>query len=222
MVALWETRVNGGNGQVVDLSLFDPMISILGPQVANFQITGRVKARTGSRSSTTAPRNTYETADHKWLCVSTSTQTMAERLFDAIGCSAWNADPRYQTNSTRLQHVEEIDRVVGAFIKARTLADNLAFFEQVDVTVGPVYEASDLAQDAYVSERESIVEVEDEELGHVAMHNVVARLSGTPGGFTRPAPKKGEHSREILAPLLGERAFEELIGCGAVIDAASA
>ncbi|MGF6768208.1 crotonobetainyl-CoA:carnitine CoA-transferase CaiB-like acyl-CoA transferase [Paraburkholderia sp. GAS199] len=220
MVALWEARMNGGNGQVVDLSLFDPMISILGPQVANYQITGRVKARTGSRSSTTAPRNTYETADGKWLCVSTSTQTMAERLFTAIGCDEMNADPRYLTNTTRLQHVEEVDRVVGGFIKARTLADNLVFFEQADVTVGPVYHASDLADDAYVSERESIVEIEDEELGHVAVHNVVARLSGTPGGFMRPAPKKGEHSREILAPLLGERVFDELIGCGAVIDAA--
>ncbi|WP_345817113.1 CoA transferase (plasmid) [Paraburkholderia sp. PREW-6R] len=220
MVALWETRVNGGNGQVVDLSLFDPMISILGPQVANFQITGRVKARTGSRSSTTAPRNTYETADHKWLCVSTSTQTMAERLFAAIGCEDMNADPRYETNTTRLQHVEEVDRVVGGFIKARTLAENLAFFERAEVTAGPVYEASDLAQDDYVSERESLVEIEDDELGHVAVHNVVARLSGTPGGFIRPAPHKGEHSREILAPLLGERALDELIGCGAVIDAA--
>lgn len=221
MVALWETRVNGGNGQVVDLSLFDPMISILGPQVANYQLTGRVKARTGSRSSTTAPRNTYRTADHKWLCVSTSTQTMAERLFAAIGCDGMNADPRYHTNTTRLQHVEEVDRVVGGFIKARTLAENLAFFERAEVTAGPVYEASDLAEDDYVSERESLVEIEDEELGHVAVHNIVARLSETPGGFMRPAPKKGQHSREILAPLLGARALDELIGCGAVIDAAS-
>lgn len=73
-----------------------------------------------------------------------------------------------------------------------------------------------------MTERESLVEIEDDELGHVTVHNVVARLSATPGGFTRPAPKKGEHSREILAPLLGESALDELIGCGAVIDAARA
>jgi crotonobetainyl-CoA:carnitine CoA-transferase CaiB-like acyl-CoA transferase len=221
MVALWETRVNGGNGQVIDLSLFDPMISILGPQVANYQITGNVKARTGSRSSTTCPRNTYRTADDKWLCISTSTQSMAQRLFAAIGRDDMNGDPRYATNSARLQHVEEVDDVVASFIGARTLADNLAFFERAEVTAGPVLDASDLADDEYVTEREALVELEDDELGHVAMHNVVARLSATPGGFTRPAPRKGEHSRDILAPLIGERAFEELIGCGAIIDAAS-
>lgn len=222
MVALWETRMNGGNGQVVDLSLFDPMISLLGPQVANYQLTGRVKARTGSRSSTTAPRNSYRTADGKWLCVSTSTQSMAERLFAAIGRAGMNTDPRYETNTARLQHVDEVDGIVGAFIAARTLAENLAFFEHAQVTAGPVYDASDLVDDPYVSERESLVEIEDDELGHVAVHNVVARLSGTPGGFIRPAPKKGEHSREILAPLLGERMYEELLGCGAVVDARSA
>ena len=219
MVALWETRVNGGNGQVIDLSLFDPMISILGPQAANFQITGDVKARTGSRSSTTCPRNTYQTEDGKWLCISTSTQSMAQRLFTAIGCDDMNADPRYATNSARLQHVDEVDRVVGSFIEARTLADNLAFFEGAEVTAGPVLDASDLIDDPYVNEREALVEIEDDELGHVAVHNVVARLSATPGGFTRPAPKMGEHSREILAPLIGERALDELIGCGAVIEA---
>jgi crotonobetainyl-CoA:carnitine CoA-transferase CaiB-like acyl-CoA transferase len=219
MVALWEARVNGGDGQVIDLSLFDPMISILGPQVANYQLTGDVKARTGSRSSTTCPRNTYETADHKWLCISTSTQSMAQRLFAAIGRDDMNADPRYATNSARLQHVEEVDHVVASFIAARSLAENLAFFEQAEVTAGPVLDAGDLADDEYVTEREALVELEDDELGHVAMHNVVARLSATPGGFTRPAPKKGEHSRDILAPLIGERALEELIGCGAVVDA---
>jgi formyl-CoA transferase len=219
MVALWEARVNGGNGQVIDLSLFDPMLSILGPQVANYRLTGEVKARTGSRSSTTCPRNTYATADHKWLCISTSTQSMAQRLFAAIGREDMNTDSRYATNSARLQHVDEVDQVVGSFIRARTLADNLAFFARAEVTAGPVLDASDLASDAYVTGREALVEIEDDELGHVAVHNVVARLSATPGGFTRPAPKKGEHSREILAPLIGECAFDELIGCGAVIDA---
>jgi crotonobetainyl-CoA:carnitine CoA-transferase CaiB-like acyl-CoA transferase len=219
MVALWEARMNGGAGQVVDLSLFDPMISILGPQTANYQITGRTKARTGSRSSTTCPRNTYETADGKWLCISTSTPSMAQRLFAAIGRDDMNRDPRYATNSARLAHVEEVDGVVAAFIRARTLADNLAFFERAEVTAGPVLDASDLASDPYVIERESLVALEDAELGHVAVHNVVARLSKTPGGFMRPAPKKGEHSREILAPLIGERAFDELIECGAVVEA---
>ena len=218
MVALWETRVNGGVGQVVDLSLFDPMLSILGPQVANFQMTGRVKTRTGSRSSTTAPRNTYRTRDDKWVCISTSTQSMAERLFRAIGRDDMNADPRFMTNVSRLQHVEEVDRVVGEFICARTLTENLTFFGAADVTVGPIHDASDLVNDAHVAQRASLVELEDEELGHVTVHNVVPRLSGTPGTFRRAAPRKGEHTRDVLRPILGDSAFDELLSCGALIE----
>jgi len=218
MVALWESRVNGGAGQVIDLSLFDPMISILGPQVANFQLTARVKSRTGSRSSTTAPRNTYRTRDGNWVCVSTSTQSMAERLFRVIGRDDMNEDPRYATNTSRLQHVEEVDRVVGEFVGARTLAENLEFFETAEVTVGPVYDASHLVNDAYVNERASLIELEDEELGHVTVHNVVPRMSATPGCFRYPAPRKGQHTRDVLLPLVGDSAFDELLNCGAVVE----
>jgi crotonobetainyl-CoA:carnitine CoA-transferase CaiB-like acyl-CoA transferase len=217
MMALWHTRVNGGSGQELDISLFEPTLSILGPQVANFKLNGRVKPRTGSRSGTTAPRNTYQTSDGKWLCVSTSTQSMAERLFITIGRPEVNGDVRYATNATRLAHVEEIDRMVGEFIGARTLAENRAIFDAADVTVGPVFDASDLLEDRYVCERESIVEVDDHELGELPMHNVVPRLSVTPGGFRFPAPLKGEHSDEIFKPLLGAEAYRKLIADGIIV-----
>jgi crotonobetainyl-CoA:carnitine CoA-transferase CaiB-like acyl-CoA transferase len=219
MIALWHTRVNGGGGQVLDISLFEPTLSILGPQVANYKLNGRVKVRTGSRSSTTAPRNTYKTSDGKWLCVSTSTQSMAERLFIIIGRPELMADARYSTNASRVEHVKEIDSIVAHFIGARTLSENRALFDAADVTVGPVFDAADLIDDRYVCERESIVEVDDFELGELPMHNVVPRLSTTPGGFRYPAPLKGEHSDEILSPLLAVDAYRKFVDEGMIVEA---
>jgi formyl-CoA transferase len=219
MTALWEVRVNGGQGQVIDVSLFEPILSILGPQIANYRLTGKVKARTGSRSSTTAPRNTYRTVDGQWLCVSSSTQTMAARLFQTIGRDDMNTDPRYSTNAARLKHIEEVDGIVSEFISQRTLSENLEIFERAEVTVGPVHDASALISDAFVIERESVIDLEDAELGRIPVHNVVPRLSKTPGNFFRPAPHRGEHNEALLVPLLGQARYTQLIEAGAIVPA---
>lgn len=219
MMALWEVR-NGGAGQVIDLSLFEPMLSIQGPQAAAYRITGAVKARTGSRSSTTAPRNVYQTSDGQWVCVSTSTATMARRLFATIGRDDMNTDLRYSTTAARLERVTEVDAIVSAYIGERTLQENLQIFSAAQVTIGPVQDAAALAADRYVHERQAIVEVEDPELGSIPMHNIVPRLSGTPGQFRSRAPFKGEHTRECLLPLLGKERFDALIQVGAILDGA--
>ena len=218
MMALWNIGLRGGAGQVIDLSLFEPTLSILGPQAANFRFTGALKLRTGSRSSTTAPRNAYATSDGSWVCVSTSTETMAKRLFTAIGRDDVNHDPRLSTVRGRLAHVVEVDRIVGEFIAAKSLAEILAFFDAAEITIGPVYDAAQLLQYGYVVERECLVDVEDSELGSVPMHNVTPRMSGTPGGFRSPAPRIGQHSREILRPLVGATAYRELVEHGAIVE----
>ncbi|MBV7483140.1 CaiB/BaiF CoA-transferase family protein [Bordetella sp. BOR01] len=218
MIALWNSRVNGGNGQVVDLSLFEPIVSLLGPQAASYAITGKVKPRTGSRSSTTAPRNTYRTQDGQWVCVSTSTASMSARLFKTIGREDVTTNPRYATVADRLKHVEEVDAIVGDFVGRHSLEDNLRIFEAADVTVGPVFDASHLMTDQYVIERESLVQLPDEDIGLMPMHNVVPRLSGTPGTFRRRAPHKGEHSAECLISVVGETRFEQLVESGAIFQ----
>lgn len=220
MMALWQVRVNGGSGQVIDLSLFEPTLSILGPQAANFRFTGKVKDRTGSRSSTTAPRNAYRTADDRWVCLSTSTETMARRLFDAIGRGDVTRDPRTATAQGRLRHVEEMDRIVGGFVGQRTLDENLRFFETAEVTIGPICDAGQLLDDPYVIEREALVELPDDDLGRIPMHNVTPRMSVTPGGFRRPAPAIGEHNEEILVALIGRDDFEGALASGAVVSPA--
>jgi formyl-CoA transferase len=218
MVALWNVRVNGGAGQVIELSLLDSMLSILGPLPANYKLTGKIKPRTGSRSTTNCPRNVYQTLDGKWMALSASTQRTAERLFRVIGREDMIADPRFESNSARLKNVEEVDRVVGEFIRRRNLADNLEFFDREEITVGPVYDASDLAIDPYISEREALAEYQDPEVGFIPMHAVTARMSATPGVMRRPAPAVGEHTREVIEPLIGSEAYRALLESGALVE----
>ncbi len=201
LVALRNVEVKGGRGQVIDLPLFDPIFSILGPMAANYKLSGVVNPRVGSRSNTTAPRNVYATNDGGWAALSASTQGMFERLLRAIGRPDVIDDPRFKTNADRVKNVEALDEIVGGWIGARTLDENLAFFEDAGVTVGPVCDIADLVDHPYLSERGILVELPDDEMGSVPMHTVVPRLSDTPGAIRRPAPTLGEHTAEILAEL---------------------
>jgi formyl-CoA transferase len=202
MVALREVEVHGGNGQVIDLPLFDPMFMALGPQAAAYQASGRVRPRAGSRSTTAAPRNVYRTRDERYVSLSASTQKMSERLFRAIGRADVNEDPRYRTNADRVRHSAELDAIIGAFMGQMTLAEALAFFDQAEVTVGPIYDIAQLLEEPYVAEREILANYPDEEMGEIAMHAVVPRLSGTPGAIRKPAPSLiGEDNAEVLGAL---------------------
>ena len=202
MVALREVEVKAGAGQVIDLSLFDPMFMAMGPQAAAYQASGKVRARSGSRSTTAAPRNTYRTRDDRWVSLSASTQKMAERLLRAIGRPELVDHPRYRTNADRVRHAAELDAIVGEFIGAMTLAEALEFFDRAEVTVGPVYDIGQLMQEPYVAEREILANYPDAQRGEIAMHCVVPRLSGTPGAIRKPAPELvGEDNAEVLAAL---------------------
>ncbi|HUN67588.1 MAG TPA: CoA transferase [Burkholderiales bacterium] len=198
MIALREAERKGGRGQVIDLPLLDPLFAIVGPQAANYRLTGKVKARTGSRSTNTAPRNVYRCKDGRYVGLSASTQKMAERTFRAIGRADLLDDPRYRTNAGRVTHAEALDAIIGAFIAGRTQAENVAFFEQAEVTIGPIYDVAQIVEDPHILERELLADYPDAEMGHFPMHHVVPRLLGTPGSIRAPAPKLGQHNEEIL------------------------
>ncbi|MBN8907788.1 MAG: CoA transferase [Rhodospirillales bacterium] len=150
---------------------------------------------------TTSPRNVYETADGRFIAISASIQQMAERLFRAIGRADMIDDPRFRTNTDRIRNIDACDGAVGDFIRARTLAENMAIFEPAEVTASPIYEVDQLLDDPHVAARGVLVEAPDAEAGSVVMHNVIPRLSDTPGRLRRPAPGLGEHTREILDQL---------------------
>jgi crotonobetainyl-CoA:carnitine CoA-transferase CaiB-like acyl-CoA transferase len=195
-----------GQGQVVDLSLFEPIFAVLEPQMANWRLTGKAKPRSGSRSTNTAPRNAYRTKDGGWLSLSTSTQAVFVRLMQSIGRPDLAEDPRFRTNPDRLAHIEELDGVVRDAIAGMTQAEALARFDADGVTIGPILDVEGLDADTYVAAREALIEVPDEEMpgGWLPMHGEVPRLSVTPGILRNPAPKLGQDNEAILAPLLGE------------------
>lgn len=201
LIALRHVEVSGGRGQVVDVSLLEPLFSFMGPQAAGYRASGKLRSRTGSRSTTAAPRNAYRTRDDKWVCMSASTQAMTERLFRVIGRADLIDNPRYRTNADRVRNAAELDAIIGEFIAGMTLAENMAFFDRHEVTVGPIYDISQILADPHVKAREMVVEYPDEDLGVIPMHGVVPPLSETPGVVRLPAPKLGQHNEEILTGL---------------------
>ena len=222
MIALREVEKNGGLGQVIDLPLLDPMFVVLGPQAANYRLTGKVKPRTGSRSTNAGPRNAYRCKDGLYVCLSSSTQKMAERLFRSIGRPELITDPRYSTNAERVKHAEDLDAIIGAFVAQRTQAESVAFFEQAEVTIGPIYDIRQILEDPHVLARELLADYPDPDMTAFPMHHVVPRLSGTPGSIRTPAPRLGEHNRALLAEVgVNDDAYADLVAAGAVCENAS-
>ncbi len=217
MVALRHAE-RTGEGQVVDLSLFEPMLSVLGPEAANHALTGQVAPRLGSRSNLSAPRSIYGCSDGHFVAMSASMQGMAERLFQAIGREDLIADPRFLTNADRVRNNDVLDAIIADFMARRTRQQNLDLFAAAGVTVGPVCDAADLAQHPYVIERESLVALPDADMGELPMHNVVGRLSRTAGAIRTPAPALGEHTTDILSSLgLDEATLARLRRDGAIV-----
>lgn len=215
MTALREIEINGGRGQVIDLPLLDPLFAVLGPQAANYRLTGKVKPRTGSRSTNAGPRNAYKCKDGLYVCLSSSTQKMAERLFHSIGRPEFITDPRYSTNAERVKHAEELDAVIGDFIAQRTQAENVAFFEKAEVTIGPIYDIRQILEDPHFIAREVIADYPDDDMDAFPMHHVVPRLSGTPGSIRTPAPQLGEHNAELLGEIgIDAAAYRKLLENG--------
>jgi crotonobetainyl-CoA:carnitine CoA-transferase CaiB-like acyl-CoA transferase len=197
MVALRVVE-RGGRGQVIDLPLLEPMISVLGPDAATYRVAGEKPRRTGSRSLTTSPRNVYATSDGRFVAISASIQAMAERLFRAIGRPDMIDDPRFRTNTDRVRNIDACDGIVAAWIAQRTLAENMAVFEAAEVTATPIYEIDQLLDDPHVQARGVLVEAPDDEAGSVLMHNIIPRLSETPGRLRAAAPVLGQHTRSVL------------------------
>lgn len=205
-----------GKGQVIDLSLLESIFSVLGPEAAIYAQTGSVKERVGSASNTSSPRNVYRCADGHYVALSGSTQAMAKRVFETIGRADMIKDPRFATNSDRVKHRPLVDEAVGGWFAKRTREEALRLMREASVTVGPVYTIADAMSDAHFRGRGVIVDVEDRELGRLPMHNIVPRLSDTPGTWQRPAPGLGEHTDAILTEAgLDREAIARLRASGA-------
>ena len=219
LIALRAAEAVGGKGQVIDLPLYDPLLAIMGPQAAQYRLTGKLKPRTGSRSTNSAPRNAYRCSDGKYVGLSGSTQTMAERVLRTIGRPELIDDPRFKTNSDRLKNVEALDAIVAGFFARYTQAEAVALMEKAEVTVGPIYDASQILEDPHVIDREILADYEDPDVGAFPMHHVVPRLDATPGSIRAPAPALGQDNRAILAEVgVDEATYTDWLSRGVAVE----
>jgi len=203
MIALyWRDAGGGGVGQEVDVSLYEPLFSILGPQIAEYAALGVLQRRTGNRSPRTAPRNAYRTSDGHWTVLSAGTQNIADRIFAAIGHPEIGSDPRFADAASRRQHADLLDGIIAGWMASHTLADVLARFAEVDAPIAPVLGADQIYRDEHYRARQSFVEFADPEIGSIAMTNVVPRLSRTPGTIrSLGATETGADSDAVRARL---------------------
>ena len=202
MVALYHRDVHGGEGQVIDLGLYEGLLTLLGPQVVNYDQLGILQERNGSRLPFIAPRNTYRCADGDWVSIS-ATQQIFEKLVVALELEELLADPRFADNRTRIANVEALDEVIGEAVGRWPLAEVIRRCEEAGAAVAPVNDARLLLDDPHVRERGNVVAVADEELGPIRMQNVVPRLDGTPGRIDHAGARLGEHNDEVYGGLLG-------------------
>ncbi len=201
LAAVREVETCGGKGQVIDLSLLEPMVAIMGPDVSNFAAT-KIEPESGKKIA--SPRGSYQCKDGLWVSMSGSTDTMAKRVFQAIGQAQLFDDPQFKSNDARLANDKVLDQMIANFMASMSQTDCLAHFRKHGVTVGPIYNSAQLLKDEHVQQRGVYVQLEKHHSDKaVVMHQVTPRLQGTPGTIRRAAPLLGEHTQEILQALGG-------------------
>ena len=200
MVAL-AAREQTGRGQVIDLAIIEPILTVLGTQITSYGSLGTSPARTGNRSESNAPRNTYLTRDQRWLVVSTSAQSIAERVMHLVGRGDLVDEEWFRSGRGRVAHVEELDDAVASWIGARDADEVIEAFRRAKAAIAPVYDVGDIFQDPQFSALGTVVRLPDPELGQVTMQNVMFRLSETPGAVRWPGAGLGTHTDDILAGL---------------------
>jgi len=203
MFALYHRDQHDAPGQVIDLAIYEPLFWLLGPQALVYDQLGYVQGRTGSSTEWTAPRNAYQASDGKWLGLSASSQSIAERVMRLVGHPEVIDEPWFKDHSGRVENQKELDRLIGDWIGAHTAAEVQAAFEEQEAVIGPIYSIADIFEDPQYLARETITTVEDPILGTARVQNAVPRLVDTPGKVRHLGGDLGQHNREVLCGELG-------------------
>jgi crotonobetainyl-CoA:carnitine CoA-transferase CaiB-like acyl-CoA transferase len=218
LTALYHRDVHGAPGQVIDVAIIEPIVTILGPQPIVYDQLGIVQQRTGNRSVNNAPRNTYRTLDGKWVAISTSAQSIAERVMHLVGHPEVIDEPWFAAGSTRAEHADELDEYVGSWIAEREQDEVIKAFEEAQAAVAPIYDIADVFNDPQYQALDTITTVEDPVLGPVRMQNVMYRLSDSPGSIKWTGRPHGADTRAVLAERLGlgDAELDALVASGVI------
>jgi crotonobetainyl-CoA:carnitine CoA-transferase CaiB-like acyl-CoA transferase len=202
-MALYERDLRGGDGQLIDISLIEPLARLIETSTLAFDQLGEIPGRVGNRLDASAPRNAYATADGEWIAISSASPSIAKRVFRAIGRAELAEDADYVDPDRRLERAGEVDEMVAEWIADRTLAEAMAVFEAEEVTAAPVYDAEQLMSDEHLRARGTFVPVDDPDLGVVRVQAPVARMSATPGTVEHLGRPLGSDNDAVFGGLLG-------------------
>ncbi|MEX0832749.1 MAG: CoA transferase [Actinomycetota bacterium] len=203
MVALYHRDAHDGPGQVIDASLFESLFQITGPIAAAYEKLGIVEERRGNRLNFAAPRGAYETKDGRWVALSGTAQSVAERILTAIGRPDLITDERFATNSDRLENVEELDRLIQEWMSHHNLAEVVETFEQHDAALAPIYDIEQIYADPQYAARGTIIHIPDDELGELPFVKPQPTLSETPGRIRHAGLPRAAANEEIYIKELG-------------------
>ena len=203
MLALYHRDANNGTGQVIDLSLLEPLVGILGPGPSVYDQLGIISGRHGNRSSNNAPRNAYLTRDGRWVAISASATSIAQRVMHLVGRPDIAEQSWFPQAGERVKHADMIDAPVAEWIGARDYEEVSAAFQVAGAALAPVYDIEQLMTDPHVLEREVITTIDDEDLGPLKMQNLIFRMGGTPGAIRHGGRRLGQDTAGVLDDLLG-------------------
>ena len=204
LTALHERDQKSGIGQVVEFGIYEPLFTLLGPQVVDYDQLGIIQERNGSRLPFTAPRNTYLTSDNKWVSISGSAQSTFERMCEALDVKKLISDKRFLDNRLRIDNAIELDDALQKAILKFDQVTLMNMFDKFGAPVAACNNIEEIFEDEHFKSRQNIVDVDDNELGgYLKMQNVVGKFSRTPGEIRHAGPQLGEHNFEVLVKMLG-------------------
>ncbi|HTK00361.1 MAG TPA: CoA transferase [Bordetella sp.] len=203
MLALYHRDLRGGEGQMIDVAIIEPILHLMGAQATIYDQLGKVQQRTGNRTVNNSPRNVYRTKEGRWVAVSTSAQAIAERVIRLVGRPDLIEQPWFVSGGERAKHADELDEVVGGWIGQRNLDEVIRAFEEVGAAIAPIYDITQVIDDPQYQALNTIITVQDQDLGPIKMQNLMFRMSETPGRVSHPGPRLGAHTREVLQEVLG-------------------
>ncbi len=201
MTALYHRDRHHHAGQMIDLAIIEPILTILGSQPIVYDQLGIIQMRTGNRSVNNAPRNTYKTKEGRWVAISTSAQSIAERVMRLVGHPEVIVEPWFKSGAERAKHADRLDKLVGDWIAERDFAEVVRAFTEAEAAVAPIYDVADVMRDPQFQALQSIISVPDEQLGQVKMQNVLFRLSETPGAIRWTGRTLGQDNESVYGEL---------------------
>jgi crotonobetainyl-CoA:carnitine CoA-transferase CaiB-like acyl-CoA transferase len=203
MLALYHREANGGRGQVIDLSLLAPLLTLLGPGPSAYDQLQAVAGRHGNRSPNNAPRNAYRTKDNRWVAISASATSVATRVMTVVGRPDIAENDWFSSARERVRHADHLDGIVSEWIGAREFGEVMQAFQDAGAAIAPIYDMEQLVNDPHVKETEMLKVVQDEHLGPLLMQNVMFRLSETPGGIRFTGRGLGRDNMDVYRERLG-------------------